>query len=650
MEASFNAQIKDLVQRNRTLEERNRTLEHTVLKNKKLVDEMAIDADRAKKAIQAEWHEDRVLWREGCNRLLSCHHLAHLRLSAKLATAESALLKEMDLVRQEKVARLHRDFQLTMFRIREGELDTKVEELEDALQAAQRGQESHFSELEERLKSVYEDMDTLNEEKAAAEVSTCSPCIYYIIHTHACTQKELLKFRESHARLQVKAETTETKLERMTLQFDGVQTSNAELERKNEELKRANVDIKRQLDKWQNLETKGGEEVETLRKQRIDLEVEVKALEARLEKKETELQKDKAKIVKYKKNVDEFEAYITEQREELRDVQSQLVKAKKQVDQLQLELDAERVARPISPLKRRQASVTGSEDEVANDIADVQPSSPVKPASKKPRSKVGAAPPSKISGKKVVSEMVAGPSNTPDSDVEEVPNPKPRTRGKASEVTKAKPRSTTDRERSEDEDEPRLVAKNKGKGKAIEVVDSDSDVAQEESPRPKTATRGKRKRDDAAGGASNKRRAPSEVPEIVERPKPRPRGKVVSGGRSGSVQPRGTTVISDEESDEPAKKKKKRTIGLFPPNSQPTSFNFLPVVRAPDVLDSGHILIFIRKGGAGGIDIPTVLSPVRESDVVPSRSMALSRTGSSNSALGNFGFGGLLSSFGRKKS
>lgn len=121
------------------------------------------------------------------------------------------------------------------------------------------------------------------------------------------TQKELLQLRENYGRLQVKAESAETKLERVTLQFDGAQTTNAELERQNDELKRANVDLKRQLDRWQNLETKGGEEVETLRKQRIDGEVAIKALETRLEKKEIDLQKEKSRVVKYKENVDEFE-------------------------------------------------------------------------------------------------------------------------------------------------------------------------------------------------------------------------------------------------------------------------------------------------------------------------------------------------------
>ncbi|KAF8206480.1 hypothetical protein K438DRAFT_1917819 [Mycena galopus ATCC 62051] len=624
MEASFDVQLKDLVQRNQNLEERNRTLEHTISKNKKLVDDLASDADRAKKAIRAEWHEDRVLWREGCNRLLTSHNLAHLRLSDKLATAESSILKEMELCREEKVARLHRDFQLTMFRIREAELEAKIEELEDALEATEHGQESQLSELEERLKSQDEDIGILNEEKSAAE-------------------NELEELRESYARLQVKAESTQAKLERVTLQFDGAQTTKAELERQNDELKRANVDIKRQLDKWQNLETKGGEEVETLRKQRIDLEVEVKALEARLEKKEAELQKEKNKVAKHKKNVEEFETYIKEQRNDLRDVESQLAKAKKQADNLQIELDAERAARPKSPLKRRQPSPTVSEDEVANGIAEAPPSSPAKPASKKPRSKAAAAPPSKSGGKKPASEMVAGPSNAADSDIEEVPNPKTRTRSKAKipevVITKVKPRSrTAGRESSADEDEDEdeiRPAKNKGKGKekgkAIDVVDDDSDAAQKESPPAKPATRGKRKREEAAGGAPNKKRALSVVPEVVERPKPKPRSKGAGGGRAGSVQPRGTTVISDEESDEPAKKKKKRTIGLFPPNSQPTSFNFLSM---------------ISKGGEGGIDIPTVLSPVRESDVVPSRSMTTSRTGSSN---GGWIMGGLLSSFGRKK-
>ncbi|KAK7033087.1 putative glycoside hydrolase family 13 protein [Favolaschia claudopus] len=580
MEAAFNAQIQDLVQR-------NRTLEHT---NKKLVDELALDTDRAKRANReshAKFDEERVKWREGCNRVVSCYQLAHLRLNAKLSESEYTLLQEMDLSRQEKVARLHRDFQLTMFRIREAELEAKVEELEDMLQDAQRGEASHSADLEQQVRSQGEKIALLNKEKSGVET-------------------ELSQLRETNSRLQVKAESTETKLQRLTLQFERAQSDNAELERKKDELQRTNDDFRRQLDKWQDLETRGGAETETLRKQRIDLEVEVKALELRLEKNEADLKKEKVRVAKHKKNVDDFEAYIEEQRQEFREVENQLTNAKAEIEALQLELQAERDARPKSPLKRRQASPTVSEDEVANDFtAAPPPSSPAQPPSKKPRSN---GPTSRSSGKKA---MVAGPSNATDSEIEVIAEPKPRSRGKAKVDADDKVKSKSavkDGSKPGNKDNKDV----KGKAKAVEVVDdSDSD-----SPPPK-----KRKRDDSG----SKKGTSSQVPEVAERPKPRPRGKAAGGGRAGSVQPRGTTVVSDEESDEPTKKKKKRTIGIFPANSQPTSFNFLPMPNA------------------GGIDIPTDLSPIKETDVVPSRSIA-SRTGSSNSVLGS-----LLSTFGRRR-
>ncbi|KAJ7227186.1 hypothetical protein GGX14DRAFT_418488 [Mycena pura] len=607
IEVPLNTQIKDLVQR-------NRTLEHT---NKKLADERALDAERAKRAaheLQTQWHEERVLWREGCNRLLSSHHLAHLRLSAKLSDAEAALLREMELTRQQNVAKLHRDFQITMFRVRESELEAKVAEVEGCLLDVRREQETNLLELQEQIKAQAEEIGSLNEQKSAVE-------------------DELVSLRESYSPLQLSVESTKTKLERMSLQLEGYQTTNAELERQNDELKRANADIKRQLDRWQSLETKGGEEVETLRKQRIDLEVEVKALQGRVEKKESEGQKTKKKLAKYEEKVKEYEVYVEEQRREADNVESQLAEAKQQIERLRLELDSEAVAKPASPSKR-QPSPTVSEDEVAHDIADSPPpSSPAKPPARKPRSKTSGAPPSKKGGRnKPTAEVVAGPSNTSDSDIQEVKDPKAHLRSNGatfngSKKHKSQPQSRIARKdvSASESDDGTKAAKNKAKGKAKAVAaGSDSDAAQQEAPRQRAATRGKRKRDETAGPSRG--RATSELPEVVESSKPRPHGRVVSQGRTrgGSVQPRGTAVVSDEESDEPAKKKKKRMIGLFPASSQPASFNFLPMG------DSG-----------GGIDIPTFLSPVRESDVVPNR-LAPTRTGSSGSIMASFG--GIFSS------
>ncbi|KAJ6619753.1 hypothetical protein B0H10DRAFT_2188902 [Mycena sp. CBHHK59/15] len=618
IEASLNAQIEDLVQR-------NRTLDHT---NKKLAEEMALEADRAKRAIrdvQTKWHEEKHVWREGCNRLLSCHHLAHLRLSAKLSSVEAALLKEMELCRQEKVARLHRDFQITMFRHRESELDAKIEKLEDELEEERHKQDTRFSQLEERINAQDEEIASLNEEKLAIEA-------------------KLLELREAHSRLQVSSESTASKLERMTLQYDGAKTTNTELERQNDELKRANVGIKNQIEKWRSLETKGGAEVETMRKKRIDLEVEVKALEDRLEKKEGELQKEKAKVTRYKQSVGEFEAHANEQRQEAKDAVFQLTKANKQLERLKQELEAERAARPISPQKR-QASPTVSEEEVAQDFADEPPPSspPAKPPpSKKAKSKTSGIA-STRSGR---NKPVAGPSNASNSDIEEVTDPRKRVKAKAPDAevegvkkSRAKPRSRTAGRESSDNEDNTKVTKKKAKGKAKAVEESggsDAELVQEEPSRP--ATRGKRKKDEVdPEDVGDKGRASSQVPEAAQRSRPsKPHSRVGSGSRAGSVQPRGTTAISEDE-DEPARKKKKRTIGIFPANSQPTSFNFLATLTFGPKGDTG-----------GGINIPTVLSPVKESDIVPSRSGVPNRAGSSSSLIGSIG-GILASSFTRRR-
>ena len=98
-----------------------------------------------------------------------------------------------------------------------------------------------------------------------------------------------------------------SKLERTKLQLDGAQTKNSDLKRANEELKRTNSEIQRQLTKWQNLETKGDMEVETLRKRRIELEVEVKELKQRLEKSAKDsaaaLEKEKRRLEKTKEGI-----------------------------------------------------------------------------------------------------------------------------------------------------------------------------------------------------------------------------------------------------------------------------------------------------------------------------------------------------------
>jgi hypothetical protein len=140
LEASNQAQIDDLVQR-------NRTLEHTV---KKLSDQVALEAARSKEAvatIHEQWQHEQQEWREGCDVLQSCHRIVQLRTTVELENERMNVLKELDAVRKEKLKRLQRDFRITMFQVKEAELEKRILELED-------DKESMRGEYEERVRRL----------------------------------------------------------------------------------------------------------------------------------------------------------------------------------------------------------------------------------------------------------------------------------------------------------------------------------------------------------------------------------------------------------------------------------------------------------------------------------------------------------------
>lgn len=86
-------------------------------------------------------------------------------------------------------------------------------------------------------------------------------------------------------------------MERANLQLEGVKSSYSELQQKYAELERQNADLVRQLEKWRTLENRDGAELETLRKRKIELEVEVEELHQAAESRE---QKFKTKLQKFK--------------------------------------------------------------------------------------------------------------------------------------------------------------------------------------------------------------------------------------------------------------------------------------------------------------------------------------------------------------
>jgi chromosome segregation ATPase len=114
------------------------------------------------------------------------------------------------------------------------------------------------------------------------------------------------QLREEVANLTAANATLTTSLERKSLQFDGAKTESKELDATNKELVRTNADLKRQVDKWQSLDTKESEEMEKLRKQRIELEVQVKELETRLASAAQAAEMAANKNEKYKSRLEEY--------------------------------------------------------------------------------------------------------------------------------------------------------------------------------------------------------------------------------------------------------------------------------------------------------------------------------------------------------
>ena len=88
--------------------------------------------------------------------------------------------------------------------------------------------------------------------------------------------------RQNEPVLSAKIATLTTKLDRATLQVETSQSAQDEMSRIKTDLETANSNMKSQLDKWQTLENKGGEEAEVMRKQKIELEIKVKTIEGEM--------------------------------------------------------------------------------------------------------------------------------------------------------------------------------------------------------------------------------------------------------------------------------------------------------------------------------------------------------------------------------
>ncbi|KAF5367584.1 hypothetical protein D9758_003712 [Tetrapyrgos nigripes] len=586
LEASQRTHIDDLVQR-------NRTLEHTI---KKLKEELNLEKSRSKNAINdihAKWNKDKEEWRDGCDILQTLNRIEQLRLQVQLEKERSSVLHERDATRQERIQVLRRDAVLTTFKINEEELATKIEDLEQELVDANMQHEEDMrllriknNELSARLQAQGAKLQTDEEEIDSRDA-------------------EISNLHKVLAEQQAAAQSNAAKLERATLQLDGERTKNAELQRTYDELRRTNQDLSRQLDKWQSLETKGGEEVEALRKQKVDLEIQFQALQNQSKKREEDharqLEREKQKIEKLKANVDNWTAHSESLKKDIKTYEKTIAKLERELEKSRSELEAEH-ARVRSPQKRKQSPPPDpetSEDEVAYEIMQVAPSSPVASGS---RNKSRTSRAASRTGRK--------PDDKEHSEAEEAP-PKSTNKGKGKAKATDSDNEQTQRPRSKASRTARTKDKKLNEVEAELVHESGS----EPEPVAKPKSRARHTPDDQPKRTGAKRKKPEASDDETGPPKAARK----PASRTASVQ--SVTTIDadvDDASVSSLTKKpvsKKRKINIF------AQQNSLPS------LDFGN------QNGLG-LNIPTQLSPVREEDVPR--------------ATASSGFSRITSAFGRR--
>ncbi|KAF8626980.1 hypothetical protein AX15_004573 [Amanita polypyramis BW_CC] len=583
LETSAQAQIDDLVQRNRALEQTN----------KKLTDQLTSEQRRAKNAvadIQKQLHREQREWREGCDVLVSSHRLAHLRTVAELETAKRKVLQEEKDTRLEKVQRLQRDIRILMFQIREGELEDRIAELEEE-------REDTIARYEQAMANLRRKLSTL-----AAERKAKAARILALGEENDQIQDKVSQLRQEYTTLQTSAETNATKLERTTLQLKGAQVKNTELEHIIDELKRSNVELRRQLEKWQDLETKGNGEMETLRRQKIELEAKVSNLQDRLQKQVGERDKELEKLGKREEKMKDLVAQWKDEAEEHRSqtekADEALAEARKRIRQLENELKTISSSRngddrcasdqPTKPSGERSRSPSQSKKakrsrpDGAASTSDTQGSSQ-KTGRRKPKNKLSP-----------VSE--AGEvSDAPPQKAERASKEPNRPRKASKSKPKASPKQSETEDDQDQDDQEGTLATSKGKRRRKASSDDDNDIEVLEN-RPSPAKKAK----NTKGKVSDE---PAKGRKVAQRTK-----HDMKDGTRKNAKNDAQATEADDGSSEPEQAplaKKKRKINIFSNPAEPT-------------------FAFMGNDVDLGLNIPTTLSPVKEVAGIPSRSTSAS--------------------------
>ncbi|THH06435.1 hypothetical protein EW145_g4102 [Phellinidium pouzarii] len=622
MAASLQAHIDELVQKNRTCEHNIRRLQQALQDEK----ERGIDAVTRLKAVSLQEREE---WREGCDSLLASHRIVHLRTRNELDKEKLNVLREKEDNRRERIAVLHRDYKLTLFQAKEGDLEARIADYEDALEELAEQNDELTRQNEEDAKEFEAQYNetvtvlTTNLKEAYALRKETAGLVKALRAENATLQSDLLKLRGESTTLKASFESSSTKLERTTLQLEGARTHAADLDTTNKELIRTNADLKRQLDKWETLETRGGTEMEEMRKRRIELEVQVRELQERVkefEKAEKEstktLEKELKRVEKLRKENDRM-AEVTEEAQNIAakaqaesdEAQDKLSKARKLIEKLQsanlankrhrkeakaaheIELPAsdleseipaaserevEDVVTPVA--KSRSRAKLAYHEQRAEDVEDSahelieevphhgMPRVRPKPARRRPQRAADA------------DESVDERDEEEALHVEESTEKRAYSRTDGARKRKNKSPDVSERDQEYHEEQFKeqsdiLPKKTKGTSKENVVVAA-SDVEEESKTKGKSKSRGREKASATDDEEAPKVRSVRNATSASIKPTGQPKGRKPSSNKGG----RKDAENSGEENVQQPKKKKKR---LFPP-SQPMTFPWDDLPKASE--------------------------------------------------------------------
>jgi hypothetical protein len=133
MIASQKAHINELVQKTRTLDNAIKDLKEQLTNSR------------------AQWQAEHREWIDGCDSLMACHRIAHLRTNVRLAQERVALAHERDSIRRERVAVIQRDYNLILFKAREKELEIEADQLREELRGTSNGNVALVAQLKNKL-------------------------------------------------------------------------------------------------------------------------------------------------------------------------------------------------------------------------------------------------------------------------------------------------------------------------------------------------------------------------------------------------------------------------------------------------------------------------------------------------------------------